>query len=113
MRLEFGFVIIISCLLFTGCDISEEEYDRLVEEEYKRKAELLRKERIDICMKEKLYRAELLADSIIKYRQLNPLRENQYRPNIPARPDFIQTDSTAVNSKQSVKPILDPSSDNR
>ena len=113
MKFKRLYLIFLSLSMLLSCNISEEEYNRLAQEEYERKAEILRKERREICLKEKLIRAEILADSIIRQLKLNPLKEDQYRPTIPARPDFVKTDSTTVNSKQSVKPILKSSSDNR
>ena len=100
-------------MLVISCSISEEEYDRLVQEEYLRKADLLKAERAEVCKKEALWRAEAVADSIIRQMRLNPLKENQYRPPVPDRPDYVPTDSTVVNTKRSVKPIHNSSGDNR
>jgi len=104
--------ILISSAII-GCGISDEEANLLIQQELQRKVDQLKKERVLICDKERDWRAEALADSIIRELRLNPLKENQYRPVVPPRPDYVPTDSAAVNSKRSVKPILKSSSDNR
>jgi len=100
-------------LLTFSCTISEEERNILIQGEFKRKADILKAERAEVCKKEALWRAEVIADSIIRHLRLNPLKESQYRPPVPERPDYVPTDSTAVNTKRSVKPILNSSEDNR
>lgn len=113
MKQNLLFLPLLLALLVIGCTISEEERDRLVEEEYLRKAEILQTERAEVCKKEALWRAEAIADSIIRKLRLDPLNENQYRPPVPERPEYVPTDSSAVNTKRSVKPILNSSKENR
>jgi len=99
--------MIILCGL-GSCGLSEEEVVRIATQEYERKARLLRQQEADICKKAALEIAEIKADSIVRSLQLNPLKDTLYRPPVPPKPAFIETDSARVNSKQTVKPILDP-----
>ena len=65
------------------------------------------KEQTQICDRAAEEEAELIADSLISLMQINPLKDSLYRPFVPPKPSFIKTDSTVVNSKQTVKPIID------
>ncbi len=90
-----------------SCGISEEEFDRLVIQEYERKIELFIMEQKLLCDKEADEEAELVVDSLISLLQINPLKDSLYRPFVPPKPDYVKTDSTVVNSKQTVKPIIE------
>lgn len=101
----------ISYLCFTlaicSCGITEEEYNKLVIQEYERQMALFVKEQTEICDRAAEKEAEVIADSLISLMKINPLKDSLYRPFVPPKPDFIRTDSTVVNSKQTVKPIID------
>ena len=112
MRITHIKVALILSVLSISCAPTDEERDVLVKEEYLRKAEILQTERAEVCKKEALWRAEAIADSIIRQMRLNPLKENQYRPPVPERPDYVPTDSTAINIKRTVKPILNYNDNN-
>lgn len=90
-----------------SCGISEEEYNQLVIQEYERQMNIFIKEQNQICDREAEIEAEVIADSLISLMQINPLKDSLYRPFVPPKPDYISTDSTVVNSKQTVKPIID------
>lgn len=96
------------CLLtLVSCGLSEEDMMRLAKLEFENKVKLLEQERSLICNKDADARAEILADSIIRELRINPLKDSLYRPFVPPKPTYVETDSTVVNSKQSVKPILE------
>jgi len=104
---------VIAMMICMGCGIDQEEYDRLAKEEYLRKANELKKERLEICNKDADMRAEVIADSIIRQMAINPLKDEQYRPDVPPRPTYVPTDSAAINSKRSVKPLVTSAQDKR
>ena len=91
-----------------ACKLSKEEKEMLAKAEFERKVSELKAERERVCYKNAFAEAELLADSIVRTLQINPLGDSLYRPEIPQRPDFVPTDSIEVNSKRSVKPIIGP-----
>ena len=87
--------------------MSEDEIQDLAFKEFERKERQLREERSQLCIQEILVEAERQADSIIKKMDINPLSDTLYRPVIPSRPIFVKTDSSLINSKGSVKPLID------
>ena len=99
-------IIILILALFAGCEMPPEEKLRLAREEFDRKIQRLELERAEICLNEALAIAEAQADSLVQSLQKNPLGDSLYRPEIPTRPEFVPTDSNIVNSKRSVKPII-------
>lgn len=94
-------------IMLGSCGISEDEYDRLVKQEYERQVKHFIIEQNKLCDKAAEEEAEIIVDSLISLLQINPLKDSLYRPYVPPKPDYIKTDSTAVNSKQTVKPIID------
>ncbi len=100
-------VYVIFIMSLSSCGISNEEVVELAKEEYDRKVQILREEQRLICIKSALEEAERQADSIIFQMRINPLGKSLYRPRVPPKPSYIITDSTVINSKHSVKPILD------
>ena len=96
-----------SAFVICSCGITEEEYNQLVIQEYERQMALFVKEQTEVCDRAAEEEAELIADSLISLMKINPLKDSLYRPFVPPKPDFIKTDSTVVNSKQTVKPIVD------
>ena len=97
---------VIIVLVHFSCGLSDEEAGRLVRAEYERRVAQLKTEQSEICRREALHIAEGRADSIRLAMRLNPLKDTLYTPPKPTRPVFIKTDSTRVNSKQTVKPII-------
>ena len=85
--------------------MSEEEMMQLATSDLEIRVAKLRSEQRAICRKEAFAIAENQADSIIFQLRINPLKEDLYQPTLPNKPDFIETDSTLLNSKRSVKPI--------
>ena len=103
------FTTIMLALLVGSCGLSEEEVVALATREYERKATNFRAERKELCLKAAYEEAEKQADSIIFELRINPLKQPLYRPSVPAKPEFVPTDTTLIKSKHSVKPLNDTS----
>ena len=99
--------IIWITFLVCSCGMSTEERDRLIKEEFERKMNVFIAEQTQRCDKAAEEEAEIIADSLISLMHINPLKDSLYRPFVPPKPDYVQTDSTVVNSKQTVKPIIE------
>ena len=98
---------ILCCLaIFSSCGLSKEEMLELARQECDRKLAAFEKEQRDNCKRAVLGEAERQADSIIISMDIDPMKEDLYRPTIPPKPDFVPTDTIKLNSKHSVKPIV-------
>jgi len=93
-------------LLFIGCESSEEDIQVQVDTQYNIKVEELRAKKLLECKSEALRLAEVIADSLVRALQIDPLSDPLYNPEIPDRPQYIPVDTSVFDSKHSVKPIL-------
>jgi len=73
---------------------------------YNIKVEELRAKKLLECKSEALRLAEVIADSLVRALQIDPLSDPLYNPEIPDRPQYIPVDTSVFDSKHSVKPIL-------
>lgn len=102
-----NYLVFLVMVIFMACGMSEEEMVTLAKTEYERQVKILEIEQSKLCFKSALAIAEDKADSIIYFLRINPLKEDLYRPDVPDKPDFVPTDSLLINSKQTVKPIIE------
>ncbi len=101
-------LFIIVCCAVTGisCGPSQEEINAQIIARYDMQVAQLKDKKSKECHLEALRIAEIIADSIVSGMQINPLDDDQYRPDIPLRPQYVPVDSSVFESKRSVKPIL-------
>lgn len=101
-------IMILGCILsiFTSCGPSDEDIEREARLVYEQKVAQLKSSQAQECLEEAIQNAEILVDSILAQRAENPLIDSLYRPPAPNRPDFVPLDSSILNSKRSVKPII-------
>ncbi len=103
--LFYAFLVVLFTLV--SCANDEQEILRLAQIEYDRKMELIRRNQQRNCIEEYLVLAESIVDSLILQINPQPLSSYEYAPYIPQRPAFKPPDSTILNSKNFVKPIID------
>ena len=100
--------IAVSCLLLlSSCTESQAEIREQAMRELDIKIEILKKKKDQECRELAFIEAELYVDSVISAMSLYPIDDSLYAPPIPAKPTFIQVDSSVFNSQSSVKPVIE------
>ena len=93
-------------IIWIQCGPTDEEIENEARAIFHQKVQELRDKHTKECRKEAVRLAEIEVDSILAARAASPLNDSLYRPTVPGKPEFVPLDSAALNSKRSVKPIL-------
>lgn len=75
------------------------------EQEFQRLKLIREKELWLECRNNIIREAEIIVDSIMFEWNINPLGDDKYKPAIPNKPKFIETDTAILNQNRRILPL--------